>query len=364
MTTHPAPSRPHLPNTGGDITAEELHLAARNHGILLEALRYDVTPVGLHYLLTHYDIPAIDPAEWRLHVDGAVESPASYDLASLQERPRVTQPVTLECAGNGRARMRPRAQSQPWLDHAVGTGEWTGTPLASLLCETGLRDDAVEVVFTGADHGEERGIEQDYQRSLSIEDAARAEVLLAYELNGAPLPPQHGFPLRLLVPGWYGMTSVKWLTRITAVTQPFDGWQHTAYRTSVDADDPGAPVTRIKPRSLMVPPGHPDYFTRVRHAAVGRHRVTGRAWSGCGPVTLVEFSADGGGTWADAELREPVGPYAWRGWSVDWHAEEPGEYVLCSRATDAAGNVQPLEQPWNRQGMTNNMVQRVPVVVH
>ena len=207
------------------ISAEELQLAARNHGLPLEALRFDVTPTGLHYLLIHYDIPVVDPAGFRLTIGGLVDTPLSLDLAAIRRRPRRPLLVTLECAGNGRARLLPRPVSQPWLVEAVGTAGWTGTPLAALLREAGLRDGAVEVVFTGADHGIERGVEQDYQRSLPVAECLREDVLLAYEMNDQPLPPQHGFPLRLVVPGWYGMAHVKWLTGITRGRQPFDGFQ-------------------------------------------------------------------------------------------------------------------------------------------
>jgi DMSO/TMAO reductase YedYZ molybdopterin-dependent catalytic subunit len=204
-----ASTRARIAGKDEGVGLDELALAARNHGLPLEALRYDLTPTGLHYLLVHYDIPAVDPATWELHIDGAVSNPLRLDLAALRERPRVTLPVTLECAGNGRARLSPRPVSQPWLVEAVGTAEWTGTPLAPLLAEAGLAPDAVDVVFTGADRGVERGVVQDYQRSLSTADARRDEVLLAYEMNGAPLPVQHGFPLRLVAPGWYGMAHVK-----------------------------------------------------------------------------------------------------------------------------------------------------------
>ncbi len=155
------------------ISAEELQLAARNHGMPLEAMRFDLTPPGLHYLLTHYDIPAIDPAGFQVRVDGRVDTPLSLDLDALRSRPRVSTVVTLECAGNGRARLRPRPVSQPWLVEAVSTSRWTGTPLAPLLREAGIHDGAVDVVFTGADHGIERGVEQDYQRSLTVAEAMR-----------------------------------------------------------------------------------------------------------------------------------------------------------------------------------------------
>ncbi|MFC0028389.1 sulfite oxidase [Micromonospora chaiyaphumensis] len=346
------------------ISSEELQLAARNHGIPLEALRYDVTPAGLHYLLIHYDIPDVDPAAHALTVGGAVASPLRLDLVALRERPRVTHRVTLECAGNGRALLHPRPVSQPWLVEAVGNAEWTGTPLAPLLREAGLADDAVDVVFTGADHGVERGVEQDYQRALPVADALREEVLLAYEMNGAPLLPQHGAPLRLIVPGWYGMAHVKWLRDIRVLTEPFDGYQNAvAYRLRQDADDPGVPVTRIEPRALVRPPGFPDFMSRTRVLRPGPCTVDGRAWSGHAPVTAVEVTFDGGATWVPATLDEPTGgEWAWRRWQVSWRATA-GRHVLGARAVDASGRTQPVEQPWNRGGFANNLVQRVEVVV-
>jgi DMSO/TMAO reductase YedYZ molybdopterin-dependent catalytic subunit len=349
------------PPTEGPLTTEELQLAARNKGMPLEGLRYDLTPTGMHYLLVHFDIPAIDPARYRLSVAGRVARPLELDLDQIRARPRRTIAVTLECAGNGRARLMPRPVSQPWLNEAVGTAEWTGTPLAALLEEAGVDPDVVELVFTGADHGIEKGYEHDYARSLSVADATRAEVLLAYEMNGRPLEPQHGFPLRLLVPGWYGMTHVKWLTRIDAVTAPFDGYQQrVAYWFKQRADEVGEPVQRIRPRALMVPPGFPDFLTRDRTVEAGRVRLRGRAWSGRAAITSVSVAVDGG--WAAAELEPPVGPFAWRGWYYDWEASA-GEHVLSCRATDASGASQPTEQPWNLQGMGNNQVQTVRVSV-
>jgi DMSO/TMAO reductase YedYZ molybdopterin-dependent catalytic subunit len=269
--------------------------------------------------------------------------------------------VTLECAGNGRARLSPRPVSQPWLQEAVGTAEWTGTPLAPLLAEAGLRKDAVEVVFVGADHGVEKGDEHDYARSLSVADATAADVLLAYEMNGRPLEPQHGFPLRLLVPGWYGMTQVKWLTRIEALAQPFDGYQQrVAYWYKKDAEDRGTPVQRIRPRALMMPPGFPDFLTRRRTVDRGVVKLFGRAWSGLAAIARVEVGIDG--TWADATVGAVAGPHAWRAWSFSWSAK-PGEYRLSCRASDEKGNVQPVAQPWNVQGMGNNLVQEVHVTV-
>ena len=346
------------------ISLVELQLASRNHGMPLEALRFDLTPVGLHYLLTHYDIPEVDVGSWRLEVDGLVDHPLSLSLDDLRGRPSVETAVTLECAGNGRALLEPHVESQPWLLEAVGTARWEGVPLASILEEAGVGEGAVEVLFTGLDRGVEGGEEQAYARSLALEEALRGEVLLAYGVNGGELPPQHGHPLRLVVPGWYGMTSVKWLARITVLDAAFDGYQmRQSYRLRHEEGDEGEPLSRMQIRSLMVPPGIPEFLSRSRVVTAGACVLRGRAWSGEAEVTDVEVSADGGETWGEAELEDGVlGPWAWRAWSFTWRAK-PGEHVLCSRARDAAGNVQPLEPVWNVGGYSNNAVQRVPVTV-
>ncbi|MDV5149870.1 sulfite oxidase [Streptomyces sp. SBC-4] len=373
-----APGRLAGPEEG--ITAQELALAARNHGMPLEALRYDVTPPGLHYVLVHYDIPATDPDGWRLTLGGRVLRPLALDLEALRARPSVTHRVTLECAGNGRARLTPRPVSQPWLVEAVGTADWTGVPLAELLAEAGTAEDAAEAVFTGADHGVERGVEQDYRRSLPLSVAADSarDVLVAYAMNGAPLPPQHGSPLRLVVPGWYGMAHVKWLHDITVTADPYTGFQQSvAYRirASTDGDEPGEPVTLIAPRALMIPPGFPDFMSRTRIVRPGPVPLAGRAWSGHGPVTRVEVGEVGedgmdgevgtyyrGTAWTDAVLdHDPAHPWAWSSWHTTWTAT-PGPHHLAVRATDAGGHVQPLAAPWNRGGFANNLVQRVDVL--
>jgi len=344
-------------------TLEEVGQAARNHGMPLEGLRYDVTPIGMHYLVTHFDIPAADEASWVVDLDGLVERPLFLSMADLRGRPAVTRPVTMECAGNGRALMSPRAVSQPWLLEAVGNAEWTGTPLRPILDEAGLRPEVVEILFTGADHGIQGGVEHDYQWSFALDDILRDDVLLAYEVNGQPLPPQHGFPIRLLVPDWYGMCSVKWLERITAIEDASDAFQLSAYQVRQEEGGPGTRVTRKSPRALMLPPGFTDFPARQRYVDAGPCELTGRAWSGWGHITRVEISEDGGGTWSEVELEPaPPSPSSWRAWSFGWNAV-PGEHELLVRATDDAGNVQPVDPSWNYGGFMNNMAQRVRVLV-
>ena len=360
-----------LPSAGGPariaepgegLGLDELLLASRNHAMPAEAMRDDLTPAGLHYVLTHYDIPHVDAASWRLRVEGCVDHPLDLDLETLRSRPARTVRVTLECAGNGRAGLTPRPVSQPWLTGAVGTADWTGVPLVDLLREAGPSPEAVDVVFTGADHGIERGIEQDYERGLSLVEAAADDVILAYEMNGAPLPVQHGYPVRLVVPGWYGMTHVKWLERIRLIDRAYDGYQNAVgYRLRQEPDEPGVPVTRIEPRALLVPPGDPEFLTRERFLHPGPVTLTGRAWSGWGRVERVEVSTDDGLTWADADLGPHEHRWAWRKFTAAWTAE-PGRHVLRARAHDSTGRVQPMTPRWNQGGFTNNADQRV--VVH
>jgi DMSO/TMAO reductase YedYZ molybdopterin-dependent catalytic subunit len=354
-----------MSDKSGTLTIEELQLATRNHGLPLEALRYPLTPLGLHYLLIHFDIPAVDTRAWRLDIGGSVARPERLTLAQVRARPRLSVAVTMECAGNGRALLDPRPLSQPWLHEAVGTAEWTGTPLAPLLEEAGLADDAVDVVFTALDRGLDGGVEQRYERALPVDEARRPEVLLAYEMNGHPILAQHGAPLRLVAPGWYGMTNVKWLAGITVLDEPFTGYQQQhAYRLRRNADEPGVPLSRMRPRALMVPPGIPDFFTRRRILPMGRCLVTGRAWSGSGGITAVEVSTDDGESWEQAAVSPPdLGPWAWQSWTFEWQPAAPGEYMVACRAHDTAGNAQTDQPDWNMGGYANPAPQRVLITV-
>jgi len=344
----------------GRFTAEEVALAARNRGMPLEALRYDVTPPGLHYLLIHFDIPDADESQWRLRVSGRVSTSLELSVNALKALPEKTVKATMECAGNGRGQLSPRYPSVPWLEEGVSTAEWAGVPLAALLREAGLKEDTAEIVFRGADRGIDGGVEHEFARSLAPHDALRDEVLVAYAMNGAPLPPQHGAPLRLIVPRWYGMASVKWLYSIEAIDRPFDGLQQArSYHFRTRPEEKGEPCRLMRVNSLMTPPGIPDFYTRRRIVPAGPVAIAGRAWSGAAPIARVEFGANG--VWREAELAAPH-PFAWRGWRALWHAE-PGEHELACRATDEAGNVQPLEPPWDLSGFGNNGVQRIQVTV-
>ena len=244
----------------------------------------------------------------------------------------------MECAGNGRAHIEPHVFSQPWLLEAVGTARWRGVSVAAVLEDAGVRDGAAEVLFTGLDRGIDGGEEQLYERSLTLDEVPGATRSSPTRSTACRLPPQHGYPLRLVVPGWYGMTSVKWLSQITVREEPFDGYQmRHAYRVRYEEDEPGEPITTIAPRSLMVPPGIPEFRSRVRLVESGPCEIVGRAWSGGAEVSGVDFSADGGETWSPAELGDAaLGRWAWRAWRFSWEAES-GEHELCCRAQRRGG---------------------------
>ena len=365
----PTASRPVPEENTRFFSAQEVELAFRNYGHLAEYLDRPITPLGAHYLLIHFDVPDLQPDDYRVTIAGRVAEPKVFSLQELQNRETVSQPIIMECAGTGRSIESPRAIYVPWFKEAIGNYEWTGTPLRPLLEEAGLLDDAQEVLFTGWDKGIDLGVEHAFERSLPVDEALRPEVMLAWAANGQPLLPQHGFPLRLVVPTWYGMASVKFLRAITVLNEPFRGVeQQQVYRyqaKGLPQDDPGEPVTRKRVHSVMKPPGLPDLITRRRFVGPGQELLQGMAWSAGIPITRVEVSTDGHATWHDADLHPPVGPWSWTPWSYAWSVQTLGDTELSSRATDAEGNVQPLDPNvlWSRQGMGSVGVQRIPVTV-
>lgn len=363
MTTspfNPGYSRPET--TDGLFSREEVALANRNSGILLETLGLDITPTGAHYLLNHFDVPMLAEAGHSLSFEGAFEAPMTLTMEDIRALPQVTEPVTLECAGNGREGISPRSHVMPWMYEAVGTSEWTGTPLAPLLERAKPKAGVQDFVFTGADFGFDKGHPHFFARSLTPGDIAQLDVMLVWGMNGQPLLPQHGAPLRIIVPGWYGMASVKWLTRIDALTTRFDGYQQAhGYHYRTRSDEPGVPITRMKVKSLIKPPGVPDWVSRKRWMEAGRVTLEGRAWSGAG-VTIAKVDVMLDGAWRAADLTRAPGRYAWTGWRMDWDAR-PGVHHLMCRATDAEGNTQPLESAYDVAGFGNNSVHRIEVHV-
>lgn len=362
----PTARRPEPQRNWLDFSRAETELAFRNHGMLTELLREPITPLGAHYLLTHFDVPQLSDNNYTVAIGGQVRSPTRIALSDLKSRQTVSQVVTMECAGTGRSTLDPRPVYVPWSEGAIGTYQWIGTPLRPLLEQAGLLGNAVEILFTGWDTGVDLGIEHAFERSMPVADALRPDVMLVWAANGQPLLPEHGFPLRLIVPSWYGMASVKWLRAITALSAPFQGVQQAqVYRYTQDSSDPGDPVREKRVNSVMVPPGIPDLLSRQRFLPPGQYPLMGRAWSGNGPVTKVEISADAGSSWYPTQLL-PVSddPSAWVGWQTLWTASEENTYSLACRATDATGATQPLDpnKIFNLQGNGINAVRQVEVI--
>jgi DMSO/TMAO reductase YedYZ molybdopterin-dependent catalytic subunit len=323
-----------------------------------------ITPVEHFYVRSHMSSPRVDAASWRLQVDGEVATPVTLTLDELRGMPATTLTVTLECAGNGRAFYSPAVAGIQWDRGAVGTARWTGVRLADILRRAGAKPTGKFVLMNGADMPP--GTMPDFVRQLPIERALHPDTLLAYAMNGAPLPPLHGFPLRVVAPGIEGAYSVKWLTQLTVVDKEFDGfWVATAYRYPVRRVAPGsvvdpkdmAPLTGLAVKSLI---------TRPKEGAAlppGRIEVAGFAWAGEPDIARVDVSIDHGATWQPARLTGEQAKYAWRRFEFSFDAATPESYLVMSRATDALGRTQPIAPPWNPSGYLWNAPDEVRVDV-
>ncbi len=323
-----------------------------------------ITPIDRFFVRSHHYVPGVDLSAWRLSVDGEVSKPLTLSFADIEKLPKVDSVAVLECAGNGRGLYEPSVPGLQWEYGAVGNARWTGIHLADLLKSAGVKETAREVTFDGADVP--IGTMPDFQRSIPLSRALMNDVLLAYRMNGEPLPPQHGFPLRLIVPGWGGDCWTKWVTRITVANQEHDGFfMKTAYRHPGRAVAPGSavdpalmkPVTTLRIKSVIASP--------VEGAILppGPCKISGVAWSGGTPIVSVEVSTDGGRTWKASRFGDDQAKYAWRQWSFDWTPPSDGYYTIMARARDFFGDTQPLVQEWNPSGYLYNVVPRIGVRV-
>lgn len=320
-----------------------------------------VMPNPQFYVRNHFQIPKLDQSNWRLKVDGLVERPLSLSLRDLLKMPSQSRFVTLECAGNGRSLLSPRVNGEQWNLGAVSTAEWTGVPLLEVLDRAGIKAGAREVVFRGADGGrlDDSSEPIRFERSLSMDDARGSEALLAYAMNGEALPIQHGYPLRLIVPSWYAVASVKWLSEIDVIVEPFRGhYQTEAYffEWQRDGQPVREPVSLQRVRSLIIEP-EPDIEVEQ-----GDLLIRGVAWSGAAPIARVEVSV-GGGPWQAARLAGERKRHSWQGWELLVRLEKPGSTVISARATDMAGRTQPDVPEWNRLGYGSNAIQKIRVDV-
>jgi DMSO/TMAO reductase YedYZ molybdopterin-dependent catalytic subunit len=324
-----------------------------------------LTPVEHFYVRSHLPVPQeLDAASWTLSVDGEVNATTSFTLEELRRLPSATITTALECAGNGRAFYDPPVAGIQWSKGAVGNARWTGVRMADVLKRAGVKDSGRFVVMNGADVP--LGTMPDYLRQLPIEKALHPDTVLAFDMNGQPIPPIHGAPLRAIVPGWEGAYSVKWLTTLRVADREFDGfWVATAYRYPIKRVAPGAtvdpkdmaPLTGLVVKSLITRP--------LDGAAIapGRLEVAGFAWAGETDIARVEISTDHGASWQPAQLVGEQAKYAWRRFEYAFEAVRPESYLILSRATDANGRTQPVSPPWNPSGYLWNAPDSIRVDV-
>jgi anti-anti-sigma factor len=320
-----------------------------------------VMPNRRFYVRNHFQIPQLDASSWRLNVVGLVEKSLSLSLRDLVKMPSQTQFVTLECAGNGRSQLRPSVNGEQWNLGAVSTAEWTGVPLTEVLTRAGVQAGANEVVFRGADSGKPDGSSETirFERSLSVGNIRAHEVLLAYAMNGEALPVVHGYPVRAIVPGWYAVASVKWLTEIAVIREPFTGHYQTDtyfFERQHGEQVVREPVSLQRVRCLITEP-EPD--SKVEP---GELPIRGVAWSGAATIARVEVKIDDG-PWQTARLVGEQKRHSWQGWELIASLESAYSIVISARATDTAGRTQPDSPEWNRLGYGNNTIQKICVHV-
>ena len=328
------------------------------------ALQQHIVPNHLFYVRNHWKgAPEIDPTTYHLTVDGEVVNGVHLSLDDLKAMPQTRLQITFECCGNGPVPEYWAKQTRPAMEKVSGHGimgnaEWTGVPLHVVLERAGVRASAQEVVFTGADHGPDEVVgdpcDVTYERSLPLAQAMHPDTLLAHSMNGEPLPPLHGFPLRLVVPGWYGMTSVKWLLGIHVIDHKFEGFYQT--QRYMVMNGPGADtfytyLTEMRVKSIITNPMPGEIVS------LAPYQLAGAAWSGEKEIVRVEVSTDNGETWQEAQLLPRI-DYSWHRWTLMWQPPDVGHYTLMSRATNEMGESQPMEFPnqWDGRSYGNNMV--------
>jgi DMSO/TMAO reductase YedYZ molybdopterin-dependent catalytic subunit len=314
--------------------------APENSETPLAEVRSWVTPNRLFFVRNHFSVPSVELAAWRLRLEGCVERSADWTWEELAALPERSVFATVECAGNGRSFLQPAQPGVQWGAGAVGHAEWTGVPLRLVLERAGIRPGAVEVLFEGLDVGTEpdHPAPMAFGRSLPLAKALHPDTLLATRMNGELLEPAHGFPVRLFVPGWYGVASVKWLGRIEVLDRPFQGYFQSTKYTVRRVTTHGTETVAVGPMAVKAEVLRPHAGVAL---GLGTNRIFGVAWAGDEPVAHVDVSTDGGLTWARAELLGPSAPYSWTLWEYLWEVAAPGEHVLLARATSAGGRTQP-----------------------
>ncbi|CAM3825155.1 sulfite oxidase [Mesobacillus zeae] len=336
-------------------------LMPENQETPIQFIQSDIVKHKLFYRRNHFSYPALSYSNYWLPIDGLVTSPALLSMNDLLRLPSKTLKVVLECSGDKRSLFEPKVFGEQWEKGAISQGIWKGVPLSALLEHTGIKEGAKEVVVEGYDYGERTDLDQVYtfSRSLPIEKALHPDTMIAYEYNHRPIPFKHGYPLRLIVPQWYAMASVKWIKRISIIGSHFSGPFQSidyVYYPSKENDNNAFPVTTINVNSTIQKPLDMDILN------TGKHSIKGIAWTGKGTVTKVEVSTDNGRTWAKANMDYSDDmSYEWVSWSYEWTILEKGEYTVLSKATDSTGQTQPALPFWNRKGYGYHAIDQIKV---
>ncbi|RHW43444.1 sulfite oxidase [Neobacillus notoginsengisoli] len=338
-------------------------LSPENQETPIQFIDADMIPDKLFYRRNHFSYPAFSYSNYFLPINGSVSKPIVLSMQEILEFPSKTIQIVLECSGDKRSFFEPKLFGEQWEKGAISQGYWSGVPLRTLLERSGLSEGAKEVVVEGYDFGERTDLDKvfTFARSLPIEKALHPDTIIAYEYNGKPIPFKHGYPLRLIVPQWYAMASVKWIKQIRVIdshfTGPFQAIDYVYYPHK-ETDQEAFPVTTVNVNSTIQKPLDMDILN------TGMHEIKGIAWTGQGVISKVEISIDGGTTWLTAKL-EPSknNGYAWQSWSYEWTVSKKGEYVILSKATDSTGRPQPTDPFWNRKGYGYNAIDHVKVKV-
>ena len=318
-----------------------------------DALDSWLTPNPLFYVRSHFEYPDISKADglnWAISVDGGDGNANTVTMKDLIRMPKKTMAVTMECAGNNRSDLEPKVSGNQFDSGAISNAIWSGVSLSHVLDQVNLSTESVEILFEGADNGvPEKGYgESSYLRSLSLDIANDPDTILAYEMNGETLPVEHGFPLRLVVPGWYGMASVKWVKSITAIKEPFNGYFQGKKYVVRYQNGKEHPLSEMQVKSFVTSHKHGESISN------GHISLSGLAWAGRAAVKSVQVSVDGGETWDNASLNGPSDTYSWQKWSLDWIPANLGHHTLIAKAIDSDDNEQPIESVWNELGYALN----------
>ncbi|PLS01883.1 sulfite oxidase [Neobacillus cucumis] len=337
-------------------------LNPENQETPIHFLNGDLVDEKLFYRRNHFSYPNFSSSFYFLPIVGLVHTPRTFSIQDLYSLPSRSIKMVLECSGDKRGLFEPKLFGEQWEKGAISQGIWKGVSLRTLLEHTGLVNSAKEFVFEAYDYGERPDSDSifNFSRSLPIEKALEPDTIIAYEYNNQPIPFKHGFPLRLIVPGWYGMASVKWLKKITVIDKEFNGPFQTidyVYYPNKENDNGKFPVTTVHVNSTIQYPLNSQLLHK------GTYMIKGIAWTGNGRISKVEISIDDGQTWETCQLASAANKYSWISWNYKWEAVKKGEYTIKSKATDSQGNVQPSEPFWNRKGYGYNAIEKINVKV-